>query len=94
MFMNKMYEEKHGKNSKKTIGLCFRSVSEKKDFRVTRSVTNQENFKAWNSKQNSIEILDQKTTQHGRFHYKQENLLYNLYFEKVMVPQYGGIREM
>ena len=91
--MNKVYEERTWRQFKeRAIGFRYRSVLEKRILELPEELQIKIVSKLWNSGQNGIGVLDQGATQHRGFHYEQESLLYNLYFKKVMVPRYGGIR--
>lgn len=70
----------------------YRLVLEKRILELLEELQIKIVSKLWNGGQNGIVVLDPRATQHRGFRYEQESLFYNLYFEKIMVPQYGRIR--
>lgn len=93
--MNKVYEERTWQQIKENaVGFRYRSELERRFLELPKELQVKVVSKLWNTRQNGMGVLDQIASQHQRIHYEQENLLYNLYFEKIMVPRYGGIREI
>jgi hypothetical protein len=90
--MNKVYKKKATKNFiKKQIGLIYHLEFERKIYELQEELQVKMIPKVWNHKRIGIEKRAKDATSHRGYHYAQERLLYNLYYERVMINLYNGL---
>ena len=90
--MNKVYKKKATKNFiKKQIGFTYRSEFERRIYELPEEIQAKIFSKVWNHGRIGIGKWAKNATSHRGYHYPQEGLLYNLYFERVMIKLYNGL---
>jgi hypothetical protein len=93
--MHKVYKTKATKNFiKKRIGFTYRSEFERRIYELPEELQAKIFSKVWNRGRIGIGKWVKGTTSHRGYHYPQEGLLYNLYFERVMIKLYNGLERL
>ena len=93
--MHKVYKTRAIKNFiKKQIGFTYRSEFERRIYELPEELQAKIFSKVWNHRRIGIGKWAKGTTSHRGYHYPQEGLLYNLYFERVMIKLYNGLEKL
>ena len=90
--MNKVYKKKATKNFiKKQIGFTYRLEIKRRIYELPKELQTKIFSKVWNHGRIGIGKWAKDATSHKGYHYPQEGLLYNLYFERIMIKLYNGL---
>jgi hypothetical protein len=93
--MHKVYKKKATKNFiKKQIRFTYRSEFERRIYELPEELQAKIFSKVWNHGRIGIGKWAKGATSHRGYHYLQEELLYNLYFERVMIKLYNGLGKL
>jgi hypothetical protein len=93
--MHKVYKTKVTKYFiKKQIGFTYRLEFERRIYELPEELQAKIFSKVWNHERIGIGKRAKSATSHKGYHYPQEGLLYNLYFQRVMIKLYNGLERL
>lgn len=93
--MHKVYKKRATKNFiKKQIGFTYRSEFERRIYELPEDLQAKIFSKVWNHGRIGTGKWAKDATSHRGYHYPKEGLLYNIYFEKVMIKLYNGLERL